>query len=138
MGWALVLVALLTSDGALASSNTETVERFVDAFSDHDVDAMLERTTDDVHWMSVSDDRLSIEASGREDLREAMTAYFSSTPSARAEIVSSTASGSFVHTTEKAIWAVDGTERSRCSMVVYELAGSRIRNVWYFPAQECS
>lgn len=138
IGRVFVLVFLLGSEGVLASSETEVVEGFVSAFSDHDIDAMLEWTTDDVRWMSVSGASLSIETAGRDALREAMAGYFSSTPSARAEIVSSTASGSFVHAVEKATWMVDGIERSGCSMAVYELADGKIRNVWYFPAHECA
>jgi hypothetical protein len=71
---------------------------------------MLELTTDDLRWMSVTNEQLSIDASSQGQLREAMSSYFASTPSARAEIRSITESGPFVHTVEEALWSSHGVE----------------------------
>ena len=125
------------AQGVLASGNKETVENFVEAFNRHDIDAMLELTTDDLRWISVTNEQLSIEASNQGELREAMASYFATTPSARAEIRSITESGPFVHTVEEALWSSHGVEKNQCSMAVYEILEGNVHNVWYFPAHEC-
>ena len=122
---------------AFAGENTELVERFVSAFNQQDIDAMLEFTAPDMRWMSVSGDRISTETSTRTELRDAMAGYFESTPGVRAEIRSISESGQFVHTLEEAFWLSGGIERSQCSMAVYELLDGKLKNVWYFPAHRC-
>ncbi len=122
---------------AFAGENTEVVERFVSAFNEHDVDAMLEFAAPDMRWMSVSGDRISVETSTHAELLAAMAGYFESTPGARAEILSVSESGRFVHTLEQAFWPSGGAERSQCSMAVYELIEGTIQSVWYFPAHPC-
>ena len=128
---------LLFCQAAFAGGNAELVERFVSAFNQHDVGAMLEFSAPDIRWMSVSGDRISTETSTHAELRDAMAGYFENTPDARAEIRSISESGQFVHTLEQAFWISGSTERSQCSMAVYELHDGKLQNVWYFPAHEC-
>lgn len=134
----LLLSGLVLSTYAVAGRNSENVERFVEAFNEHDIDAMLDLAAEDVRWMYVAGDQLSIETSTRLQLREAMAGYFASTPGARAEIRSITESGSFVHTVEKAYWNSNGVDKNQCSMAVYQFVEGKVLNVWYFPAYECS
>jgi hypothetical protein len=132
------LISLLFScQVAFAGENAETVERFIAAFNQHNVDAILELSAVDMRWMSVSGEQISIETSTHAELREAMGGYFESTPSARAEVRSISESGSFVITLEEAFWSSGGAEKSRCSVAVYELFEQKIQNVWYFPAHHC-
>jgi ketosteroid isomerase-like protein len=133
----MALGIALFAQGVPASSNKDTVENFVEAFNRHDIDAMLELTTDDLRWMSLANEQLSIEASNQRELREAMASYFASTPSARAEIRSITESGPFVHTVEEALWSSHGAKKNQCSMAVYEILEGNVHNVWYFPVHEC-
>lgn len=122
---------------AFADENAELVKGFIEAFNQHDVDAMLESSAADLRWMSVSGDQVAIQTSTHTELREAMSGYFESTPGARAEIRSISGSGPFVHTVEEAFWSSGGVEKSQCSTAVYELAEQKIRNVWYFPEYPC-
>jgi hypothetical protein len=133
----MVLGVALYAQSVMAGGNAEAVENFVEAFNRHDVDAMHDVATEDIRWMSLADEQLSVETSNQAQLREAMADYFVNVPSARAEILSITEIGPFVHTVEEAFWGSDGAEKSQCSMAVYELSGGRVRNVWYFPAHEC-
>lgn len=140
MRFARILFPLLVSlwSTVAASDETDVVERLVTAYNAQDVEGLIELTTEDIRWMGISGDSLSVETDGRVAFREAMAEYFSSRPSARSNILSIAASGAFVQTIERATWTVDDAERSLCSMGIYEVAGDRIRNVWYFPAHECS
>lgn len=129
---------LLLSPAAFAGGNSAIIERYVEAFNQHNVEEMLDLAAEDVAWMSVAGGRLSVATSTRDQLREAMTDYFRNTPGAGTEILSIAESGSFVHTVEEAYWTSDGSEKSRCSMVVYELVEGKVKNVWYFPAHDCA
>jgi len=134
----ITLISLFFSCQVIfAGENADTVERFIAAFNQHNVDVMLELSAVDMRWMSVSGEQISIETSTHAELREAMGSYFESTPSARAEVRSISESGSFVSTLEEAFWSSGGAEKSRCSMAVYELFEQKIQNVWYFPAHQC-
>ncbi|MEQ8315466.1 MAG: nuclear transport factor 2 family protein [Gammaproteobacteria bacterium] len=132
-----LLILSSISPLVFAAENYSIVERFIEAFNQHDVSAMLELTESDLHWMSVAGQNLSIEASGQSELRDSMKAYFESTPSARSNILSIRESGPFVHTLEQAVWSAGGVERNQCSIAVYELEANKIRNVWYFPEHSC-
>ena len=135
---ATTLISLLFAcQITFAGENAETVERFIAAFNQHNVDAMLELSAVAVRWMSVSGEQISMETSTHAELREAMGGYFESTPGARAEVRSISESGSFVSTLEEAFWSSGGAEKSRCSMAVYELVEQKIQHVWYFPAHRC-
>lgn len=132
-----LLIASLTFFGPLLAEEPGLVERYVDAFNRHDVNAMATLADEDVRWMSVSGAEISVEAVGREQLRTAMEDYFASVPSACSEIRAIEKSGPFVQVIEEAFWRSGGKEKSQCSTAVYETRDGRIRNVWYFPAHEC-
>lgn len=84
----MVLGVALYAQSVMAGGNAEAVENFVEAFNRHDVDAMLDVATEDIRWMSLADEQLSVETSNQAQLREAMADYFVNVPSARAEILS--------------------------------------------------
>ncbi|WP_290653160.1 nuclear transport factor 2 family protein [Idiomarina sp.] len=58
------------------TSRLQQVERFVAAFNAHDAEKMAQYVTEDVQWLSVSGDKISIETSGKENLVKAMSGYF--------------------------------------------------------------
>ncbi|MFT5140319.1 MAG: hypothetical protein ACI9H8_000469 [Lysobacterales bacterium] len=113
---------------------TDQVKRFVDAFNEQDVSAMLVLTTHDVRWMSVNGDQVSVETSSSTELRQAMLDYFQSRPSSLSLLLDTQVDGPFVTTLEQA-----GTtsRRGQCATAVYEFSGDLIRNVWYYPAHDC-
>jgi hypothetical protein len=133
----VVLAFLLYSQLSLASDNTKTVEHFIQAFNQHDVDKMLSYTTDNIRWMSVADDQLSTQTSSKKQLREAMSDYFKSTPSTHSKVRSIKQSDTFVYTVEQAFWISAGVEKSQCSLAVYQLKEKKIANVWYFAEHSC-
>ncbi len=132
------LLGVLLLQSSLAAANGAAVVRhFVDAFNEHDIDAMLAHVADDFLWMSVKGGTITIESRGHDQLRSAMSDYFSSIPSARSDLRSVVESGPFVQAIEQAFWESDGVEKSQCSVSVYEIADGKIVNVWYFPAYQC-
>lgn len=120
-----------------ADESTAIVEKFVEAFNQHDIDAMLELSDSELRWMSVAGQQLELQTSSKEELQEAMSDYFASTPSAQSKIRSISESGNFVHTVEEAMWTSNGMQQSQCSMAIYELKDLKISYVWYFAEHQC-
>lgn len=128
----VALWAALDSSRALP---VQVVERYMAAYNDHDVDAMLELVHPDVQWLSIDGDRIQVETDGAEALAEALRGYFEAVPSTRSSIESMMVSGKRVSVRERAHWESSGQPRSQAALSVYEIVDGRIVRVWYFPAE---
>ncbi|MCG8604683.1 nuclear transport factor 2 family protein [bacterium] len=96
-----------------------------EAFNTHDIDAMVANITEDLMWLSVTNDSVIVKAAGRTALRKAMAGYFSAIPSARTEIEEAMVFGSYVAVRERAFWQSKTGERSQFSLAVYHLRETR-------------
>lgn len=131
----LGLLAVLLVSSARAQSPDAVVERYMAAYNDHDVEAMLELVDADVQWLSIDGDRIRVEAEGAAALGEAMRGYFESMPSTRSEIETMMISGNRVSVREIARWRVGDEWREQAALSVYQIADGRIRRVWYFASE---
>ena len=111
------------------------VQRLLEAFNAHDVEAMTRHVAEDVQWLSAQGGALRVETEGRAALAEAMTGYFRSLPSARSEVEALLVSGDFVAVRERVHWEQDGQPRSQAALAVYELRGDLVARVMYFAAE---
>jgi hypothetical protein len=117
------------------TEHTEIVREFVAAFNARDSVAMSKLVAEDVQWLSISGDSVSIETDGKSVLISAMDGYFQSCPTCRSHIKEMIASGERVSAIEEAVWeGRDGPRRQR-SLSVYEFSGKLIKRVYYFPAE---
>lgn len=112
------------------------VEKFIEAFNRHDVDAMAALTDPGVQWLSVNGDKISVETSGQDALRGSMKSYFASIPTAKSKIERSMVAGHFVTVWERATWQAKSGEKSQSSLAVYELKEGKILRVWYYPVMK--
>ena len=134
----IALVVLCCPVSVLAERpSIRVVHSFIAAYNEHDIETMLTFVTEDIRWMSVEEENISVEASGKEALGIAMTAYFEGLPSARSEVLFVHGLGDYVSVTEKAVWISDGVAHSQCAISVYQLTKGHISNVWYYSAQPC-
>jgi len=132
----LVLFCLVLSVPSFADSNrVQQVEQFVAAFNDHNAERMAQYVTEDVQWLSVNGDKITIETSGKENLVAAMSGYFKSCPSCQSQLEDFTVLGSRVSVVEEASWRRNGELRSQKSLTVYEFSNNLIHRVYYFPAE---
>ena len=132
----LVLFCLVLSVPSFADSNrVQQVEQFVAAFNDHNAERMAQYVTEDVQWLSVNGDKITIETSGKENLVAAMSGYFKSCPSCQSQLEDFTVLGSRVSVVEEASWRRNGELRSQKSLAVYEFSNNLIHRVYYFPAE---
>lgn len=130
----LAAALVLAAATAAAQSPYEVVERYMAAYNDHDVEAMLELVHPDVQWLTIDGDRIRVETDGADDLAEAMRGYFEAVPSTRSSIESLMVSGKRVSVRERAHWESSGQSRSQAALSVYEIDDGRIVRVWYFSA----
>ena len=133
----VLVIALLLATPAHSSEGVSLVERFIEAYNQQDVEQMVALSSDEIHWMMLLNDELIVEASSSAELREAMEVYFDYLTTARSELLSISGSGDFVYTLEKAYWQEGGESRHQCSMAVYQIEATKIKNVWYFDSHPC-
>ena len=131
-----VFFCFILSAPSFAESNRfEQVEQFVAAFNDHNAERMAQYVTEDVQWLSVNGDKITVETLGKESLVKAMSGYFTSCPSCQSQLEDFTVLGSRVSVVEEASWRRNGELRSQKSLAVYEFSNNLIHRVYYFPAE---
>jgi ketosteroid isomerase-like protein len=127
----------LKAKSLLVDENQKVVLDYVEAFNQKKIELMLEHTTEDILWMSLVDDNVSVETKGKNALKQALLSYFKSTPSIHSEILKIHVSGPFAYTVEKAHWKSQGKAKSQCSPAMYQFEYNKISHVWYFKSYDC-
>lgn len=133
--WIMSAALILGTSFAWAQSPGDVVERYLAAYNDHDVAAMLALAHPDIRWLSIDGDRLRVETEGADALGEALRDYFETVPSARSTIESMMVAGNRVSVRERAHWESKSGPQSQAALSVYEIADGQVRRVWYFPAE---
>ncbi|MEJ0089486.1 MAG: nuclear transport factor 2 family protein [Limisphaerales bacterium] len=139
----LTLLAVLTLVATPASfaadtpaSNEQRVRDYVAACNKREVDTMLSMVADDIQWLTVTGDKITVETQGKPQLRASMEAYFKSTPSAKSELEWVQATASRVAALEHASWQGKSGPKSQASLSVYEFRGGLISRVYYYPVEK--
>lgn len=131
---------ILTLSCAKTPEETELLRltrQFVAAYNAHDAAAMTAMVTEDIRWMNVAGNTVSVETSGRAELRSVMQGWFSEGSPAPSRMRSAMQAGQYVLGVEEVLSKADDSRKNQCSAVVYEFAGSLIKDVWYYPAFDC-
>jgi hypothetical protein len=139
----LVLLALLcliaTPESFAAETpkpNEQRVRDYVSAFNKREIDTMLNMVSDDIQWLSVAGDKITVETQGKAKLRESMAAYFKSLPSVKSELEWVRVTASRVAALERATWQGKSGPKSQASLSVYEFTGGLISRVYYYPVEK--
>jgi len=135
----MLLCFALPPDSSAADapkSNEQLVRAYVAAYNERKIETMLSMAADDIQWLNVAGDKITVETKGKEQLRASLTAYFKSTPGARSELEWVQAGGSRVCAMEKAFWRGKSGEKSQRSLSVYEFRDGLIARVYYYPAEK--
>ena len=135
------LALLLMSTSVVQSrestpSNVNTVERFIAAFNAHDSSAMANLVADDIEWLSIAGEQVTVETKGKGDLVKGMNAYFKSCPTCRSELSGVASTPGRVSAIEIASWQGKNGPKSQRSISVYEFSDGMINRVYYFPAEK--
>ena len=139
----LVLVACFTlmnpinaAFSAFVKNQEQIVYSYIAAFNARDIDAMLEMVTDDVQWLSISGDKITVEAKSKEVLRTTMVEYFKSCASCRSRLAHTFSSNNRVSALEVAIFQTSKGVQEQRSVPLYEFSNGLIKRVYYFPAEK--
>jgi hypothetical protein len=139
----LVLVACFTlmnptnaAFSAFVKNQEQIVYSYIAAFNARDIDAMLEMVTDDVQWLSISGDKITVEAKSKEVLRTTMVEYFKSCASCRSRLGHTFSSNNRVSALEVAIFQTSKGVQEQRSVSLYEFSNGLIKRVYYFPAEK--
>jgi hypothetical protein len=119
-----------------SSLHIKTVERFITAFNAHDSSAMASFVGNDIEWLSISGDQITVEVKGKGNLIESMNAYFKSCPTCSSELSSAISSINKVSAVEVASWKDAGGSKSQRAVSVYEFSEGKIIRVYYFSAEK--
>jgi ketosteroid isomerase-like protein len=143
----LALLAVFLGTAALAQGTAPAapqaedplvvVQRFLDAYSHHNLGLMIAETDPDVKWMSVVNDRILVDAAGQQALQGWLVKVFSAFPVMSRTVEQSIAHGTLVSVWERAhLKARDNADMTQGGLVVYEVRNGKIKNVWRYTPQE--
>lgn len=135
----LGLTLLMSSTNSIAAdapiSHEQRVREYVTAFNEHKIDAMLTMVSDDIQWLSVDGDKITLETQGKEKLRESMAGYFKSSK-AKSELEWIPVTSTRVAALERASSQGKSGRKSQASLSVYEFRYGLISRVYYYPAEK--
>jgi hypothetical protein len=129
------LIVVLSWAVSVAATPTKHVELFIDAYNQHDIEKMLEKTTEDVKWLYNINDKLLVETDGKDALRKAMVSHFNQQSNARSQIKQSLTLGDTIAVIEEA-FSNNGKD-SQCALSIYQMKQDLIHSVTYYAAAAC-
>ncbi len=131
-----LLPQLAASQGEPTARDREAVvTQLLEAFNRQDPEAMARLVTSDIQWLNISANRITAEASSKEQLLKDMNSYFKSCPTCRSSHAGLISTPNRVSAVEVAEWTKDGVRHTQRGISVYEFSGNLINRVYYFPAE---
>lgn len=112
------------------------VRALVEAFNRHEPERMAALVHEDFEYLSVEGSKVSVDAVGREALKQSMAGYFASVRDVESVIEHATVTGPYVAIRERVSWTGKSGRRSQAALGVYEVREGLVKRVWYYPAVE--
>ena len=108
------------------------VAAYSESWNEKDVQKMAALMHPDIQWLSVKDNTITVEVSGKSKLVAEMQEWFDSPDLLAGSLRDWSLNGNFVAVTETAVWTdKSGSAQSQSSLTVYELEDDLIRRVYY-------
>ncbi len=118
------------------SEQEKQVRRLVAAFNDRDISRMHELLDEDVKWLTISGEKITVETTGKKALGERMVAYFRNCNDCKSSLDWVQTKGNRVLAMERASWRSKTALKSHASLSVYEFRNQKILRVYYFAGPE--
>jgi len=115
-----------------ASDPESVIRNFYQAFNAHDPAQMADRATEDVKWMSVKEATITVETSGRAELKTSMEQYFRGVPTVESKLESLIVTGPYVTVHERVRWKAKSGDKTQSALAVYEVRDGKVARAWYF------
>lgn len=109
-----------------------TLSNYFQAFNNHDVEGLAATVTDDIRLMSITADTVITDLSGKEQLKNWLSGYFSSLPNVTSRYSDVTVREPFVSFVETAKWGPDSARKQQSSLATYQIKEGKIHRVWYY------
>lgn len=116
-------------------TEVDVVTGLMAAFNSHDAEKMREFWHDDVTWIEITGNQLSVVTSSADQLQSELVAYFDAFPKVSSSLSDISVNGNYVTAIETPVWEQDGERKSQSSIVVYEITDNKVKRFWYFPPQ---
>ncbi len=97
---------------------------------------MANLVTNNIEWISISNEKVMIETKGKKALIENMDAYFKACPTCQSKLSDIISSSHRVSAVEIAHWQSKNGPKTQQSMSVYEFSNGLISRVYYFPSEQ--
>ncbi len=131
----IALFCLTACSPAKPSNEHPIVADYSAAYNAQDLQAMSALMHPDIEWLSVSGNKITVEAKGKDILTEAMKGYFSDPNMPTGVLRNWSINGDYIAVTETAHWTSKaGETKSQSALTVYQLENDLIRRVYYYPA----
>ena len=119
----------------VASKSHPVIAAYSESWNEKDIHKMAALMHPDIQWLSVKDNTIVVEISGKSKLVAEMQQWFDSPDLPAGSLRDWSINGNFVAVTETAAWTdKSGTAQSQSSLTVYELKDKLIRRVYYYPS----
>ena len=118
-----------------AGPHIDAVTGLMAAFNDHDADKMREYWHDDVTWIEVTGNGVSVVTESAEQLHNELLVYFESYPEVSASLESISVNGDYLTAIERPEWQEGGVKKTQASIVIYEFDAGKVKRFWYYPPQ---
>lgn len=118
------------------ATNAQVLKDFAAAFNAHDSDAMSKFVTEDVQWLSISADKITVETNGKAALVASMNNYFKMCSTCQSVLIEVMPTQDRVSAIEEASWQGKNGLNSQRSLAVYEFSEGLIKRVYYFPTEK--
>ena len=111
------------------------VAAYSESWNEKDVQKMAALMHPDIQWLSVKDNAITVEVSGKSSLVAEMQEWFNGLDLPSGSLRDWSINGNYIAVTETAAWTdKSGTAQSQSSLTVYELEDKLIRRVYYYPS----
>ena len=111
------------------------VAAYSESWNEKDVQKMAALMHPEIQWLSVKDNTITVEVSGKSALVAEMQEWFNSPDLPSGSLRDWSINGNYVAVTETAAWTDKaGVAKSQSSLTVYELEEQLIRRVYYYPS----
>jgi len=138
----IILTVLLFTSSTVSAhekpkqAGQSIVENYTAAYNAKDAEAMGRLMHDDIQWLTVKDDQISITVQGKSDMVTGLTGYFKGPMTITSTLSGWGINSIYVSVVETASWtSKSGEKRAQSSNALYQIENGLIHRVWYFPEQ---
>lgn len=127
-----ILSACTSEQSEPVNEGDPFLESYFEAFSNQDVEFLLEMSADNIRMMSITPETMFTDLHGKQNLRNWLEGYFRTFANVRSSYAQLSVREPFFTFVETANWGPDTTRKQQSSMATFQIKEDKIQRVWYF------